>query len=59
MMRLGESMNRLGTESAFEVLARTRVLEAQGCEVIHLEDFLIQDRCLYGHSETYQPQPRS
>jgi aspartate aminotransferase len=37
MMRLGESMNRLGTESAFEVLARTRVLEAQGREVIHLE----------------------
>jgi aspartate/methionine/tyrosine aminotransferase len=30
-------MNRLGTESAFEVLVRARALEAQGKEVIHLE----------------------
>ena len=37
MIRLAESMNRLGTESAFEVLARAKVLEAQGREVIHLE----------------------
>ena len=37
MIRLAESMNRLGTESAFEVLARTKVLEAQGREIIHLE----------------------
>jgi aspartate aminotransferase len=30
-------MNRLGTESAFEYLAKARQLEAQGREIIHLE----------------------
>ncbi len=30
-------MNRLGTETAFEVLAKARALEAQGKEIIHLE----------------------
>jgi aspartate aminotransferase len=30
-------MSRLGTESAFEVLARARGLEAQGRKIIHLE----------------------
>jgi len=30
-------MSRLGTESAFEVLARARALERQGREIIHLE----------------------
>jgi len=30
-------MGRLGTESAFEVLARARALEAQGREIVHLE----------------------
>src|SRR3954452_21485067 len=30
-------MARLGTETAFEVLARARALEAQGRHVIHLE----------------------
>jgi aspartate aminotransferase len=30
-------MSRLGTESAFEVLAAARVLEAQGHNVVHLE----------------------
>ncbi len=35
--RLAERMSRLGTESAFEVLARARALEAQGREIIHLE----------------------
>ncbi|MCX2727743.1 pyridoxal phosphate-dependent aminotransferase [Thermomicrobium sp. 4228-Ro] len=34
---LAERMSRLGTESAFEVLARARALEAQGRSVIHLE----------------------
>ena len=34
---LAARMNRLGTESAFEVLARARALEAQGRSVIHLE----------------------
>ncbi len=36
-MQLAERMSRLGTESAFEVLARAKALEAQGREVIHLE----------------------
>ena len=36
-IQLAERMGRLGTESAFEVLARARALEAQGVEVIHLE----------------------
>src|SRR5262245_45583504 len=34
---LAERMSRLGTESAVEVLARARALEAQGRTVIHLE----------------------
>ena len=36
-LRLAERMDRLGTESAFEVLVRARALEAVGREVIHLE----------------------
>ena len=36
-MLLAESMKRLGTESAFEVLVRARALEAQGRSIIHLE----------------------
>jgi len=36
-MKLAASMSRLGTESAFEVLARARALEAQGKKIIHLE----------------------
>jgi aspartate aminotransferase len=36
-MRLADRMGQLGTESAFEVLARARALEAAGVEVIHLE----------------------
>jgi aspartate aminotransferase len=35
--RLSERMSRLGTESAFEVLARAKALEAGGKKVIHLE----------------------
>jgi aspartate/methionine/tyrosine aminotransferase len=35
--RLAERMGRLGTESAFEVLARAKALEAAGTPVIHLE----------------------
>ena len=34
---LADSMRRLGTESAFVVLARARALEAQGRDIIHLE----------------------
>ncbi|MFZ0216895.1 MAG: pyridoxal phosphate-dependent aminotransferase [Candidatus Dormiibacterota bacterium] len=36
-IRFAERMERLGTESAFEVLARARQLEAQGQSVVHLE----------------------
>jgi aspartate aminotransferase len=36
-LRLAERMQKLGTESAFEVLARARALEADGRTVIHLE----------------------
>ena len=36
-MRLAERMNRLGTESAFEVLAKAKALEAQGRDIVHLE----------------------
>ena len=34
---LAPAMGRLGTETAFAVLARARQLEAQGRDVIHLE----------------------
>ncbi|MFH1729313.1 MAG: pyridoxal phosphate-dependent aminotransferase [Pseudomonadota bacterium] len=36
-MILAERMSRLGTESAFEVLAKAKALEAQGKDIIHLE----------------------
>ena len=36
-VRWAERMSRLGTESAFEVLAHARRLEAEGREIIHLE----------------------
>jgi len=36
-IRLAERMSRLGTESAFEVLARARAMEAEGRSIIHLE----------------------
>lgn len=36
-MKLATRMNRLGTETAFEVLVRARALEAQGRDVVHLE----------------------
>ncbi len=37
MFTIAERMQRLGTESAFEVLARARALERQGRDIIHLE----------------------
>jgi len=37
MIRFAKRMSRLGTESAFEVLAKARALEAKGREIIHLE----------------------
>ena len=36
-MRIAERMHRIGTESAFEVAARARALEAEGRPMIHLE----------------------
>jgi aspartate aminotransferase len=36
-MHVASRMSRLGTESAFEVLARARALERQGRTIIHLE----------------------
>ena len=36
-MKLASRMQRLGTETAFEVLVRARALEAKGRDVIHLE----------------------
>ena len=36
-MRFAQRMSRLGTESAFEVLAKAKGLEAKGRNIIHLE----------------------
>ena len=36
-MKLVEAMSRIGTESAFKILAKARALEAQGRRVVHLE----------------------
>src|SRR5205814_253884 len=36
-LALAESLSRLGTETAFDVLARAKALERQGRDVIHLE----------------------
>lgn len=36
-MKFAARMNRLGTETAFEVMARAKALEAQGKEIIHLQ----------------------
>lgn len=35
--RLSSALARLGSESAFEVLARARVLEAQGRSIVHMQ----------------------
>ncbi|HLQ05872.1 MAG TPA: aminotransferase class I/II-fold pyridoxal phosphate-dependent enzyme, partial [Verrucomicrobiae bacterium] len=37
MRPLANRMGRLGTETAFEVLARARALEAKGRHIVHLE----------------------
>ncbi len=37
MFQFAKRMSRIGTESAFEVLARAKAMETQGREVIHLE----------------------
>jgi aspartate aminotransferase len=36
-MRLAKRMDRLGTETAFEVLARAKQLEREGRDIVHLE----------------------
>jgi len=36
-LRLARRMSRLGTETAFEVLAKARTLERQGKHIVHLE----------------------
>src|SRR3712207_1211954 len=36
-MRVAERMGRMSSESAFEVLAKARALEARGKHVVHLE----------------------
>lgn len=36
-MKLAQRMERLGTETAFEVLAKAKALEAEGRDIIHLE----------------------
>ncbi len=36
-LELAKAMSRLGTESAFDVLAQAKALEAQGRKIIHLE----------------------
>ena len=37
MRKIAKRMSRLGTETAFEVLAKARALEAQGRSIVHLE----------------------
>src|SRR5947209_17039236 len=36
-LKLAKRMQRLGTETAFEVLVRARALEAKGKDIVHLE----------------------
>src|SRR5437868_9414232 len=36
-LRLAKRMQRLGTETAFEVLVQARALEAEGRDIVHLE----------------------
>src|SRR5919106_4579692 len=36
-MNIADRMGRLGTESAFEVLAKAKALEREGRDVVHLE----------------------
>ena len=49
-IKFAERMSRLGTEGAFEVLARARKLEAEGKKVVHLEigepDFATPDNII-------------
>ena len=55
---LADRMSRLGTESAFEVLARAKAMEAAGRKVIHLEigepDFPTADHIVQAAVEALQ-----
>src|SRR5882672_4857075 len=60
-MQLAEKMSRIGTESAFEVLARARALEKQGKHIIHLEigepDFPTPAHVVEAGDEVIYPDP--
>ena len=67
-MKLAQRMSRLGTETAFEVLAKAQRLEAQGKKIIHLEigepDFETPANIVNGGSQalldgytSYNPSP--
>ncbi len=49
-LRIADRMSSLGTEGAFEVLARARALEAEGRDIVHLEigepDFATPDNIM-------------
>ena len=42
MVQMAAAMSRLGTESAFEVLARANALAAQGKDIINLGNFWVK-----------------
>ena len=54
-MKLASRLNRLGTETAFDVLVKAKALEAQGREIIHLEigepDFRTPSHIIHAASE--------
>src|SRR5215467_4192238 len=57
-VRFAERMSRLGTEGAFEVLARARKLEAEGKKIVHLEigepDFATPDNIIEAGTSALQ-----
>ena len=57
-MKLAKRMSRLGTETAFEVLAKAKMLEAEGVDVIHLEigepDFDTPETVSYTHLRAHE-----
>ena len=69
-MKLAGRMARLGTETAFSVLAKAKALEARGRDVIHLEigepdfdtaDHIVEAGCraLRSGETHYTPPPAS
>jgi len=54
-LKLASRLNRLGTETAFDVLVKAKALEAQGREIIHLEigepDFRTPSHIIHAASE--------